>query len=141
MKKFRFLWIALLAAVLFSCQREMVPVPMESSKTLNGTWKVVKAVRNGTDLTNRFDFSGFKIVFQDSLYTLDSLVPFPVSTNGSFHLDNPAYPFKLYLKEAGSDYKTLSMQFPIAGGVRNIIFSFSPGCTGNTYQYTLQQVN
>lgn len=128
-------------ASLVACQREMVAKPVESTKTLNGTWKVTKALRNGTDLTSRFDFSGFKIAFQDSLYTLDSLIPFPVSANGSFHLDDPQYPFKIYLTEGNSVPKELDMEFPIHDGVRNIIISFSPGCTSNTYQYTLQKVN
>ncbi|HTN36630.1 MAG TPA: DUF5004 domain-containing protein [Arachidicoccus sp.] len=141
MKKMRFILLTVLIGSLFACQRETVATPMESTKTLNGTWKVIKAVRNGTDLTNRFDFSGFKISFKDSIYTMDSLVPFPVVTNGTFHLDDPKYPFKIFLKEAGSDFKSLDMEFPIAHGVRNIIFNFSPGCTSNTYQYTLQKVN
>lgn len=124
-----------------ACQREVGIKPLESTKTLNGTWKITKALRNGTDLTQRFDFSGFKIVFQDSLYTLDSLVPFPVSANGSFQLDDPQYPFRIYFKEKGKEVKKLDMEFPVRQGVRNIIISFSPGCTSNTYQYTLQKVN
>jgi len=126
---------------LLSCHRETVVTPIESTKLLNGTWKITKALRNGTDLTSRFDFSGFKIVFQDSTYTLDSLVPFPVTENGAFHLDDPKYPFKLFLKAGDGDYKELNMDYPINAGVRNIIISFSPGCSSNTYQYTLQKVN
>jgi len=137
----RLLLLLLLPLMLLSCHREMVVNPIESTKLLNGTWKITKALRNGTDLTSRFDFSGFKIVFQDSTYTLDSLVPFPVSENGAFHLDDPKYPFKLFLKAGTSEYKELNMEYPISGGVRNIIISFSPGCSSNTYQYTLQKVN
>lgn len=124
-----------------SCQRENIVAPKEATKTINGTWKVIKALRNGTDLTSRFDFSHFQISFQDSVYQLDSLVPFPVNTNGQFYLDDPKYPFKIYLKEQDSSYKTLNMEFPIANGVRNIVINFSPGCSSNTYQYTLQKVN
>lgn len=141
MKNLRIILFLMFCGCFWACQREMVAKPIESSKTLNGTWKVTKAIRNGTDLTSRFDFSAFKIVFKDSMYTLENLVPFVVSTDGTFHLDDPKYPFKIYFNEAASEQKTLDMEFPINNGVRNIILSFSPGCSANTYQYTLQQVN
>ena len=137
-----YLLLFLLAASLcgLACKREVAIQPMEATKTLNGSWQVIKATRNGTDLTSRFDFSKFKIVFTDSSYTLENLVPFPVTENGSFYLDDPKYPFKIFLKQTGGQYQPLDMQFPITGGVRRIIIDFSPGCSENTYEYTLQQV-
>ena len=123
-----------------ACKREVNIVPKEASKTLNGSWQIVKATRNGTDLTDRFDFSKFRIVFKDSSYTLENPVPFPVSDNGSFYLDDPKYPFKINLEQTGGNNQALDMQFPITGGVRSIIIDFSPGCSENTYEYTLQQV-
>ncbi|UAY55282.1 DUF5004 domain-containing protein [Arachidicoccus terrestris] len=141
MKNFKsFLLILTASCSLLACQREVGLKPVESTKTLNGTWKITKALRNGTDLTGRFDFSGFKIVFQDGHYSLDSLVPFPVTTDGSFQLDDPQYPFRIYFTEEGKEVRKLDMEFPVNQGVRNMIISFSPGCTSNTYQYTLQKV-
>lgn len=132
----------LIMAMLFSCHREDFPTNYhESVKSLNGTWKIVDAVRNGTDLTSRFDFSHFKITFSDSSYAIDSLVPFVVSQNGKYHLDDPGYPFKIYFETQNDSAKELDLEYPIVNGARNIILTFSPGCSSNTYTYTLQKVN
>lgn len=140
MKKTRLL-IFLLVIIGFSCKRETITTPQEADKSIDGTWKIVKAIRNGTDLTSRFDFSHFRIQFQDSTYVIDNLVPFVVESNGTYHVDDPKYPFKIIFSEKGEASKTLNMEFPITGGVRNIILNFSPGCTANSYQYTLQKSN
>ena len=129
-------WICL----IISCQRESLQTPMEATKSLNGNWKITKALRNGTDMTSRFDFSKFSISFKDSSYHINSPVPFPVIGDGIFYVDDPKYPFKIFLKETGTDTKTLNMEFPIKEGKRNIIIRFSPGCSANTYEYTLQNV-
>lgn len=140
MKKISLL-ITLLVLIASSCKRETITAPQEADKSIDGTWKIIKAVRNGTDLTSRFDFSRFSIRFEDSTYVIDSLVPFVVESSGSYHVDDPKYPFKIIFKEKGQEPKTLNMEFPITGGVRNIILNFSPGCSSNTYQYTLQKSN
>ncbi len=68
----------------------MLIAPSEPVKSLSGNWQIIKATRNGTDLTARFDFSQFRIRFADSTYTIDSLVPFIVSRSGKMGLfDDP----------------------------------------------------
>lgn len=140
MKKIILLQMMLLAAVLFACKPERLSVPAEPVKDIQGSWQVIKATRSGTDLTSRFDFSKFRIHFTDSTYTLDNLVPFIVSKNGRWAFDNPNYPFTLSFTLPDSTAQS-PFQYPVVGGQRNIIITFSPGCSSNSYQYTLQKVN
>ncbi|MCW3094311.1 MAG: hypothetical protein JWP81_5380 [Ferruginibacter sp.] len=141
MKKIIGTSIIILLLVNFSCKKENTAIPPEPVKTISGSWKIIKALRNGTDLTNRFDFSAFRINFSDSTYTIENLVPFIVSKNGKWNFDDPKYPFKISFTAQNSVEKGSTMLYPVVDGVRNIIISFSPGCTLNTYQYTLQKVN
>lgn len=129
------------ALIIFSCEKEHTTAPLEPVKTINGSWKIIKALRNGTDLTARFDFSAFRISFTDSTYTMSDLVPFIVSKNGRWSFDDPEYPFKMSFTAQNDTVKSSSILYPVINGVRNIIISFSPGCTSNTYQYTLQKAN
>jgi len=99
----------------------------------------VQALRNGTDLTNRFDFSRFRISFSDSSYTITNLVPFLVSKNGHWNFDDPGYPAQVFFRAEGGASATSTVNYPVVKGVRNIILSFSPGCTSNTYTYTLEK--
>jgi hypothetical protein len=125
----------------YACKPEMLMAPSEPAKGLSGNWQIIKATRNGTDLTLRFDFSRFRIHFTDSTYTIDSLVPFIVSRNGKWAFDDPTYPFTLSLQATDSNAKTSPLLYPVTGGQRNVIITFSPGCSLNTYQYTLQKMN
>jgi len=125
----------------FACKPELLVAPAEPVKNLSGSWQIIKATRNGTDLTTRFNFSQFRIHFTDSSYTIDSLVPFIVSHNGKWSFDDPVYPFKLSFQATDSSAKTSPLQYPVTGGQRNLIITFSPGCALNTYQYTLQKAN
>jgi hypothetical protein len=131
----------LCSLVFFACKPEMLIVPSEPAKDLSGNWQIIKATRNGTDLTMRYDFSRFRIHFTDSTYTIDSLVPFIVDRNGKWAFDDPTYPFKLSFQATDSSAKTSPLLFPVTGGQRNLIITFSPGCSSNTYQYTLQKAN
>ncbi len=133
--------ISSLLIFLSACNREEVIGLTEPIKSINGTWRISQALRNGTDLTNSFDFSHFSIKFTDSTYTIDSLVPFAVEGSGTYRFDNPQYPFKIQFIQQDSSARAFNLQYPIVNGVRNIILSFSPGCTSNTYQYTLQKTN
>jgi len=131
----------LLGCMLFACKIEHLNPPNEPMKNIAGTWGIINATRNGTNLTSSFDFSHFRIVFTDSTYTIDSLVPFIVTHNGKWAFDNPQYPFDLIFTQTDSASLETPFQFPVANGVRNIILTFSPGCPSNSYVYTLQQVN
>lgn len=141
MKKVIFVLILSLSTGLFSCKTESITVPREPIKALSGSWKIIGATRNGTDLITRFDFSKFRINFTDSTYTLDSLVPFLVSKKGKWSFDDPVYPFSISLTATDSTVKTSSISYPAVNGQRNIIMTLSPGCSSNTYQYTLQKAN
>ena len=140
MKKILLLPI-LCSLVLFACKPEMLIAPSEPAKDLSGSWQIIKATRNGTDLTMRFNFSQFRIRFTDSTYTIDSLVPFIVNRSGKWAFDDPTYPFTLSFQATDSSAKTSPLLFPVTGGQRNLIITFSPGCSANTYQYTLQKAN
>ena len=131
----------LCSLVFFACKPEMLIAPSEPAKDLSGSWQIIKATRNGTDLTMRFNFSQFRIRFTDSTYTIDSLVPFIVNRSGKWAFDDPTYPFTLSFQATDSSAKTSPLLFPVTGGQRNLIITFSPGCSANTYQYTLQKAN
>ena len=131
----------LCSLVFFACKPELLIAPSEPVKDLTGNWQIIKATRNGTDLTTRFDFSQFRIHFTDSSYTIDSLVPFIVSRNGKWSFDDPTYPFKLSFQATDSSARTSPLQYPVTEGQRNLIITFSPGCSLNSYQYTLQKAN
>lgn len=133
--------LLLLSVAFFACRTERLDMPYEPVKDVNGNWRIVGVSRNGTDLTSRFDFSKFRISFADSAYTLSEQVPFLVNTNGTWRFDDPAYPFKISLTAKDSTAKTSSLLFPVVGGKRNMVLTISPGCSSNTYQYTLQKVD
>ena len=140
MKK-TFLLSTIAALVLLACKPERLVAPGEPVKALSGNWQIIKATRNGADLTNRFDFSKFRIHFTDSSYTIDSLVPFIVSKNGKWAFDDPTYPFQLSFTPTDSSRKSSPLLYPVSAGQRNVIITFSPGCGLNSYQYTLQKAN
>ena len=134
--------IVLTGWLLFSCKIEHPTPAREALKNITGSWGIIHATRNGTDMTNGFDFTKFRIVFTDSTYAVDSLLPFIVTTKGRWVFDDPQYPFSLIFTPTDSSKSiTAPFLFPVTGGVRNIILTFSPGCPSNSYQYTLQKVN
>ena len=130
----------LLLLSFLSCKKEKTIIQDEPVKDITGTWKIIKAMRNGTDLTDRFGFGDFRIKFSDSSYTITNLVPFITSKDGTWRFDDPQYPFQITFTSSG-DAKNSTVQYPIVNGLRNIVVSFSPGCSLNTYQYTLQKDN
>jgi len=136
-----FLLSAIAALLLLACKPERLVAPGEPVKALSGSWQIIKATRNGADLTNRFDFSKFRIRFTDSSYAIDSLVPFIVSKSGKWAFDDPTYPFQLSFTPTDSGKRSSPLLYPVAAGQRNIIITFSPGCSLNSYQYTLQKAN
>ena len=141
MKKLISVPVIILLLLVFSCKKENAVAPAEPVKAITGNWKIIKAVRNGADLTARFDFSAFRINFADSAYTITDQVPFIVSKNGKWSFDDPQYPFKMFFTAQSDTTKSTAILYPVVDGVRNIVISFSPGCTTNIYQYTLQKAN
>jgi|SRR5690606_3324173 len=129
---------AALLAFFASCKTEAI-VTVESAKEIAGNWRILQASRNGTDITEKFDFSGFRITFnEDGTYRLQQPLPFIVAGNGSFALDDPQYPFQISFTEADGDgVVSSSFEYPIVSGRRHLLLTFSPGCEANSYRYTL----
>ena len=55
----------IICCILFiaSCKVEEIAPVAEAPKDISGSWKIIKATRNGTDITSTFDFSQFRIHF------------------------------------------------------------------------------
>ena len=117
-------------------------VYVESEKTIEGNWKIVEAYRNDVDITDLMDFSKFRIKFDsNNSYTIENYLPFVVSNNGSWNLDDPQYPFKILFTVEGATEPLISdLNFPIVNGTRQIGLTFSPGCHSNQYTYVLEEV-
>lgn len=115
----------------------------ESAKVLDGTWRIIKVSRNGSDITSQFDFSKFRINFNsDKTYTVENYLPFLVKSDGTWSLDDPQYPFNLVFKENGAEETMISgFSYPILDGKRQISLSFSPGCHSNIYTYVFEKIS
>ncbi|WP_295799064.1 DUF5004 domain-containing protein [Mucilaginibacter sp.] len=136
-------WLLLFfAAMAFaSCKVEHLTPAKESVKDISGDWVVISATRNGTDLMSLIDFSQFKLSFKDGKYTLVNRLPFLVSKDGAYSLDDPQYPFKISFTATGSPAVATAFTYPIVNGVRQLTLTFSPGCPNNTYVYTFKKAN
>ena len=130
-----------IAVLATSCKTEKVLPQKEALKDITGSWQVIKATRNGTDLTSIIDFSAFKINFASGGYTLVNKLPFLVDKDGAFMLDDPEYPYKITFTAAGKTPIATAFTYPIVNGKRQLSLTFSPGCTNNSYVYVLQKVN
>ncbi|MDR2086768.1 MAG: DUF5004 domain-containing protein [Dysgonamonadaceae bacterium] len=109
----------------------------EVPKNITGTWKIIQVTRNGTDVTGLMDFSRFRIHFkEDNTYAIDNYLPFLVKKDGSWHLDDPLYPFNIVFKEDAADESLVyGFYYPVVDGHRQISLSFKPGCANNIYTY------
>lgn len=136
------LLMPLLILLISSCHRDEIAVP-EQVKDIAGEWRIIKAVRNGVDITTLTDFTKFRIKFTSDLqYTIENPLPFVVSKNGSYALDDPKYPFRINFSQTGvGNPVSTTFTYPVVNGKRNMNFTFSPGCTANTYLYTLERLN
>jgi hypothetical protein len=138
-KKHVCILIAFMALMWTSCSIEKIdPVP-ESTKDITGTWQVIGATRNGTNLIPLFDFTQFNIKFDAATgtYNLVNPVPFLISADGKYTLDDASFPFQItFTATNGAAVKT-AFNYPIISGSRQLTLTFSPGCAQNTYVYTL----
>ncbi|MDB5006711.1 MAG: hypothetical protein JWQ84_1595 [Mucilaginibacter sp.] len=136
--------VVLVVLALFSwtsCKVESIKPSAEAVKDISGNWTVIAATRNGTDLTTIVDFSQFKLSFNEGKYTLINKLPFLVSQNGTYSLDDPQYPFQINFTPTGNKAVSTAFTYPIVNGVRQLTLTFSPGCPNNTYVYTFQKAN
>ncbi|MCK7555956.1 DUF5004 domain-containing protein [Chitinophaga sedimenti] len=133
---------ALLTLLFCGCTQQDMLVE-EPVKDIAGAWRITKAVRNGIDITTYTDFSQFRLHFDaNKQYTIEHPMPFVVTKNGAYELNDPKYPFHIRFSENGSAQPLRSsFTYPVVNGKRNLVFTFSPGCTANTYVYTLEKVN
>jgi hypothetical protein len=131
-----------LSLVIHACKRDEIRVP-EQAKDISGKWHIIKAMRNGVDITALADFTQFRIHFTpDRQYTIENPLPFVVSRNGSYALDDPEYPFRITFRQTGIEAAvSTSFTYPVVSGKRNLNLTFSPGCAANTYVYTLEKVD
>jgi len=131
------------AAIIFmaSCKAEQIVPGKEPVKDVSGSWKVIKATRNGTDITAIADFTQFRLNFANGKYTLANKLPFLVTQNGAYSLDDPKYPFQITFTPDGGNAVATAFNFPIVNGNRQLSLTFSPGCPNNTYVYIFQKTN
>lgn len=114
----------------------------ESEKSIAGSWQIINVTRNGQNITEKFDFSGFRVNFlPDHTFSIENPVPFFVKTKGIWSVDDPHYPFKISFEEGGNDLLVSEFNYPIVGAERQIQFTFSPGCSTNTYEYFLRRIS
>ena len=132
-----------MAIVLFaaSCKTEKVLPKQEALKDINGSWKVIKATRNGTDLSTLVDLSQFRINFDGTGYKLENKLPFIVTQDGTYSLDDPQYPYKITFTAGAEAPVSTGFTYPVVNGKRQLSLTFSPGCANNSYIYVLQKVN
>jgi hypothetical protein len=140
-RRLQLLLIMTVVLIASSCKTERVLPQKEALKDITGNWQVIKATRNGTDLTGMVDFSQFRLNFTNGNYTMENKLPFLVNQNGSFSLDDPQYPFKITFTATGAQPVSTVFTYPILNGKRQLNLTFSPGCANNSYVYVLQQVN
>ena len=136
----------LLVCITSSCDefKDQSPdIQEEGIKDVSGSWKIMKASRNGVDITTSFDFSKFRLnINQDKTYSIDEYIPFLVRDNGTWDTDDAHYPFKLSFKEANAPEPIVSiLNYPVSGGKRVIKLTFTPGCHSNSYTYELERVS
>ncbi len=115
----------------------------EFTKEVDGTWRVIKASRNGTEITKLMDFSKFTLILNsDNTYSMQNYLPFLVKKEGTWHVDDPQYPFKLIFDQAGASEEVVAMlSYPVVNGKRQVSLSFSPGCPSNIYTYVFEKVS
>ena len=144
--KINFLLVLFSMLVWASCKTDKIAPVAEPTKDLTGTWKIVAATRNGTNLLPLVDsatinFNKFSLVFSGGNYTIANPLPFLVSQNGTYALDNPQFPFQITFKPTGSTTPVATaFTYPIVNGVRVLTIVFSPGCPQNTYSYSFEKV-
>ncbi|MBP1652313.1 MAG: hypothetical protein H6Q26_2470 [Bacteroidetes bacterium] len=138
----RYIIPSLLCLLLFSCKTEEISPVGEAPKNISGSWKILKATRNGTDITNAFDFTQFRVKFDSTgNYTIVNRVPFLVNVNGTYVLDDPAYPFRITFTPQGGSAVATPFNYITTAGVRQLNLTFVPGCELNVYIYTLEKDN
>ncbi len=114
---------------------------VEPEKQISGNWQVVQAFRNDENITALMDFSQFQISFEeDGSYSFQNYLPFLISEEGSWTLDDPRYPnYISFSGNSGQETVESQVRLPVKAGKRQISLSFSPGCSSNSYTYIFER--
>ena len=116
----------------------------EVEKNLAGVWQLSEITRNGVEITNQMDCGQFKLHLEENgRYTLENRLPFPVSEDGVWKIDDPRHPFMISFKEDDvlGDPVEIEIQYPIVNGKRQLSITHSPGCESNNYIYVFVESN
>ncbi|RYY36145.1 MAG: DUF5004 domain-containing protein [Sphingobacteriaceae bacterium] len=142
---FSTLLFAMVLMLATSCKvEEKASFKNENAKNISGTWKILTATRNGTDLATLVpaEINDFRIKFnEDKSFTLANPIPFLAVSNGTYTFDDPVTPFSITMTDGDGNASTTSFNYPITSGKRQIKLTFSPGCGLNSYIYTLEKTN
>lgn len=152
-KSVRVLFMVLILGLWMGCSVE--PPLAEPVKDINGSWKIVKVVRNTVDITKNVKVDNFQLDFQvDSSdaslpgggageYHITRGAPFVVNKDGKWKLNNPAFPFTISFSPESDPDENIELAFSylVIGGKYQIKLVLQPGCPSNTYEYYLSKVN
>ncbi|WP_027456225.1 DUF5004 domain-containing protein [Xylanibacter brevis] len=115
----------------------------EAVKSFGGVWKLKSVTRNNIDITADMDFSKFELhMGDDGRYHIENYLPFVVEKDGTWHTDDPLYPFQLsFLEDGAASSVDVNFNFPVVNGQRSLLITLSPGCASNVYTYTLERTD
>ena len=117
---------------------------VEADKDLSGVWQLTEVKRNGIDISEHYDFGRFKLhLDKNGRYMLENRLPFPVTEDGAWQIDDPAHPFMITFTEddVTGDPTKVEISFPNVHGERQLGIKHSPGCGSNIYQYVFVKTN
>jgi hypothetical protein len=136
----RTLYLIALSMLLFICCEDQ-EAATEAPVGLEGKWQIIKATRNDQDITSGMDFTKFRIHFEsNNTYSIENVIPFLVKKEGTYSLDDPLYPVRMFLTENGrTESVAVDLNSPIVEGKRQISLKFSPGCSANRYEYVFEK--
>ena len=139
-RKYLYGFLCLTFLFLSSCKKDLTDF-VESNKDISGTWKIVKLTRSGEDMSTRMDLSKFRIILnKDNTYTLQDQFPFFLTKPGTYHFDDPQYPFFLKFQPQGAtDENKINFEYPIANGKRQVKLTITLGCTQVKYEYYFEK--
>jgi len=141
----RWLCLLIIPILCFSgCESKEVTIPGgafdEKTIDLQGTWKISRVLLNGTEITDKFDFTGFALTLnmsggQPAEFQINNAsAPFVVINNGTWSYNDPVYPTSMKFNTGFDEGSVQFLVPPISTGSEMSI-SFSLGCHDNTYVY------
>jgi len=115
----------------------------EAMKDMSGVWRLKTVTRNGVEITKQMDFSKFRLHLNtDGKNRIENYLPFVVSNDGTWAVNDPQHPMQLSFKENGAaEGIDLDFNYPMSDGSRSLSITLSPGCPANSYVYMLYREN